>query len=96
MLSAPSAPFGLVKTPGEARRQEGRNAELRAATKADFKAPAQGARATREGGRMSATPAERRERLVELYREVAACTSCPLARRTGPRSCSAPATPTPT
>src|ERR1700754_592912 len=35
--------------------------------------------ATEAGGRMSAADAaERRERLVELYREVAACTRCPL------------------
>jgi putative FmdB family regulatory protein len=38
VLSAQAAPFGLVKTPGAARRQEGRNAQLHAKTKADFKA----------------------------------------------------------
>jgi putative FmdB family regulatory protein len=48
VLSAPSAPFGLVKSPGEARRQETRNAGLRAQTKADFKARRKRAR---EGGK---------------------------------------------
>jgi putative FmdB family regulatory protein len=38
VLSAQAAPFGVVKTPGGARRQEQRNAELRKRTKADFKA----------------------------------------------------------
>jgi putative FmdB family regulatory protein len=38
VYSAPSAPFGIVKPPGETRRQERRNADLRARTKADFKA----------------------------------------------------------
>ncbi|HXV52880.1 MAG TPA: hypothetical protein VD765_06600, partial [Solirubrobacterales bacterium] len=38
VLSAPSAPFGLVKSPRAARRQEGRNAALRRRTKAEFKA----------------------------------------------------------
>ena len=38
VLSAQAAPFGLVRSGGEARRQEGRNAELRRRTKADFKA----------------------------------------------------------
>ena len=44
VLSAPAAPFGLVKPPGEARRQEGRNADLRKRTKADFKAKRKRAR----------------------------------------------------
>ncbi len=66
-----------MKTPGEARRQERRNADLRARTKADFKARRKSAR-DREGGRMSAAADERRERLVELYREVEGCTRCPL------------------
>ena len=47
MLSAQAPPFGLVKPPGEARRQEMRNAELRRRTKADFKARRKRAR---EGG----------------------------------------------
>jgi putative FmdB family regulatory protein len=44
VLSAQAAPFGLVHSPGSARRQEGRNAELRAKTKADFKQRRQAAR----------------------------------------------------
>jgi putative FmdB family regulatory protein len=44
VLSAQAAPFGLVKAPGEARRQEARNAELRTKTKADFKRRRQAAR----------------------------------------------------
>jgi putative FmdB family regulatory protein len=47
VLSAQAAPFGLAKTPGEARRQESRNAELRKRTKAEFKAKRKRAR---EGG----------------------------------------------
>lgn len=38
VLSAQAPPFGLVKSPGAARRQEQRNAQLRDRTKADFKA----------------------------------------------------------
>ena len=49
VLSAQAAPFGLVKSPGAARRQEGRNAELRQQTKADFKARRQRARDARGG-----------------------------------------------
>jgi putative FmdB family regulatory protein len=44
VLSAQAAPFGLVKTGGEARRQEARNAELRTKTKAEFKQRRQAAR----------------------------------------------------
>ena len=78
VYSAPSAPFGIVKPPGEARRQERRNADLRARTKADFKA-----RRRRDARRMSAPADDRRERLIELYREVSGCTRCPLhAERT--------------
>jgi putative FmdB family regulatory protein len=47
VYSAPSAPFGLVKTPGDTKRQERRNAQLRERTKADFKARRKRAR---EGG----------------------------------------------
>lgn len=50
LLSTPSPPFGLVKPPGEARRQERRNAELRARTKADFKARRKRAGEGRQGG----------------------------------------------
>ena len=50
VLSAQAAPFGLVKPPGEARRQEGRNAELRKRTKADFKARRSAARKARGKG----------------------------------------------
>lgn len=35
-LSAPAAPAQLVKSPGEGRKQERRNAELRKRTKAAF------------------------------------------------------------
>ena len=49
VLSAQAAPFGLVKSIGAARRQEGRNAELRQRTKADFKASRQRARESRGG-----------------------------------------------
>lgn len=42
-----AAPFRLVKTRGEARRQEGRNAQLRAAAKARFKQARASARARR-------------------------------------------------
>jgi putative FmdB family regulatory protein len=38
VLSAQAPPFGLVKPPGETKRQEHRNAELRRRTKAEFKA----------------------------------------------------------
>ncbi len=37
VLSPQAAPFGLVHSPGSAKRQEARNAELRTKTKADFK-----------------------------------------------------------
>ena len=49
VLSAQAAPFGLVKSIGAARRQEGRNAELRQQTKADFKARRQRAHDSRGG-----------------------------------------------
>ena len=38
IYSAQAPPFGLVKSPGAARAQERRNAQLRDRTKADFKA----------------------------------------------------------
>ncbi len=37
VLSAQAAPFQLAGTPGERRKQERKNAKLRAATKARFK-----------------------------------------------------------
>ena len=37
VLSAQAAPMGLVKTPGERRKQERANARLRSETKARFK-----------------------------------------------------------
>ena len=49
VLSAQAAPFGLVKSMGAARRQEGSNAELRTRTKADFVAGRQRARDARKG-----------------------------------------------
>lgn len=48
VFSAQAAPFGLVKTPGDARRQEARNAELRTKTKSDFKKRRQAAREARK------------------------------------------------
>jgi putative FmdB family regulatory protein len=47
VLSAQAAPFGLVHTPGSAKRQEARNAQLRTQTKADFKQRRQAARAAK-------------------------------------------------
>lgn len=47
VFSPQAAPFGLVKSPGSARRQEQQNANLRQRTKADFKARRKRAR---EGG----------------------------------------------
>jgi putative FmdB family regulatory protein len=49
-FSAQAAPFGLVKTPGEARKQERRNAQLRQATKSRFKQARQRAREQRRSG----------------------------------------------
>jgi putative FmdB family regulatory protein len=48
VFSAQAAPFGLVKTPGDARRQEAKNAELRTKTKAEFKRRRQAARDARK------------------------------------------------
>jgi putative FmdB family regulatory protein len=48
VLSAQAPPFGLVKTPGAARRQEAKNAQLRTKTKADFKKRRQAARDSRK------------------------------------------------
>jgi putative FmdB family regulatory protein len=50
LLSAPAAPMHLVKSPGAARKQERANAQLRAHTKADFKAKRQRARERRRTG----------------------------------------------
>lgn len=51
--SAQAASFQLVKSPGEARKQEARNADLTKRTKADFKARRKAARdaRTKAGGR---------------------------------------------
>ena len=49
VLSAQAPPFGLVHTPGSAKRQEARNAELRKNTKADFKRRREAARGEKEG-----------------------------------------------
>jgi putative FmdB family regulatory protein len=48
VYSAPGAPLKVVKTPGETRKQERRNAALRAGTKRRFKEARQRAR---HGGR---------------------------------------------
>jgi putative FmdB family regulatory protein len=50
VLSAPSAPMRLVKSPGERRKQERRNADLRATTKANFKQARKRARERAKGG----------------------------------------------
>jgi putative FmdB family regulatory protein len=47
VMSAQAPPFGLVHTPGSAKRQEARNAQLRSKTKADFKQRRQAARAAK-------------------------------------------------
>ena len=49
MFSAPGAPLHLVKTRGDARKQEGRNAQLQADARARFKEARRKARET--GGR---------------------------------------------
>ena len=49
VYSAPGAPLHLVRTPGEAQKQERRNAELRATAKRDFKDARQRARDRRTG-----------------------------------------------
>ncbi len=50
VLSAPGAPWKLVKTRGSARRQEAQNAKLHSATKAQFKETRRKAREAKEGG----------------------------------------------
>jgi putative FmdB family regulatory protein len=47
VYSAQAGPFNLVKTPGEARRQERRNAELNRRAKADFSRMRRGAEQAR-------------------------------------------------
>ncbi len=50
VLSAPAAPMHLVKSPGTTAKQERKNAQLRAQTKADFKAKRRRAREARKRG----------------------------------------------
>jgi putative FmdB family regulatory protein len=50
VLSAQAAPLSLVKSPGETRKRERGNAELRERAKADFKAKRQRTRRARKGG----------------------------------------------
>jgi putative FmdB family regulatory protein len=50
VLSVPAPTARLVKSRGEARKQEGRNEKLRTKTKADFKARRARARARAKGG----------------------------------------------
>ena len=50
VLSAPGAPWKLVKTVGAARQQEVRNAKLHADTKAHFKETRKKAREAKKGG----------------------------------------------
>jgi putative FmdB family regulatory protein len=45
VMSAPGAPMRLVKSPGDRRKQERRNAALRASTKDNFKQARRRARA---------------------------------------------------
>jgi putative FmdB family regulatory protein len=49
-FSAQAAPFSLVKTPGGARKQERRNAQLRETSKRRFKQARQLAREQRRSG----------------------------------------------
>jgi putative FmdB family regulatory protein len=51
VYSAQAAPFSLVKTPADARKQERRNAKLRQRTKARFKESRQRARERAAGRR---------------------------------------------
>ena len=50
VLSAPGAPWKLLKTVGAARQQEAQNAKLHADTKAQFKATRRQAREAKKGG----------------------------------------------
>ena len=50
VLSPPSAPMNLVKSPGAKRRQERSNAQLHQRAKADFAAKRRSARDARKGG----------------------------------------------
>jgi putative FmdB family regulatory protein len=50
VLSSPARAARLVKSSGDTRKQERRNAELRTKTKADFKARRASARARAKGG----------------------------------------------
>ena len=76
ILSAPAPPPHLVKTRSEARKQEGRNAALQSSARKRFK---QALKPVHEAKEATVSPEERREKLVALYREVAACARCPLA-----------------
>lgn len=49
VYSAPGAPLRLVKAPGETRKQERRNTQLRATAKRDFKDARRQARDRRTG-----------------------------------------------
>ena len=50
MISQVAPPMHLVKGPGERRKQERRNAELRGKTKENFKAARRRRRERKEGG----------------------------------------------
>ena len=78
VYSPQGRPFRIVKTPGDTRQQERRNAQLRERTKQRFGAARRQAR--RQGGDVvSESREQRRERLVEVYREASVCTKCPLS-----------------
>jgi putative FmdB family regulatory protein len=49
LMSAQAAPFDIVRSPGAMRKQERKNAQLHARTKADFKARRRKVRETRSG-----------------------------------------------
>ncbi len=50
VLSAQATTQKLVRSPGDARKQERKNSELKARAKADFSARRRAARARRDGG----------------------------------------------
>ena len=78
VYSPQGRPFRIVKTPGDTRQQERKNAQLRERTKERFGAARR--QAAPAGWRLvSELREQRRERLVEVYREASVCTKCPLS-----------------
>ena len=74
----PGADLELVKSARRAPQQEATQRRAAQADEGRFKAQAPGAREARAKRAREPPPTERRERLVEVYREVAGCTRCPL------------------